>query len=45
MQALTSEQINQLAPDAASIKAAQSLASRWQLLAGNGQALWGLAQC
>ena len=44
MQALTSEQINQLAPDAASIKAAQSLASRWQLLAGNGQALWGLCK-
>jgi hypothetical protein len=42
----TPEQAASLAPDAASLKAAQGLASprKWTLLGGDGEFIWGLAQ-
>ena len=44
MISLSTEQINQLAPDSASISAARGLAGKWQLLGGNDAALWGLCK-
>jgi hypothetical protein len=42
----TPEHVASLAPDAASLKAAQGLASprKWTLLGGDGDFIWGLAQ-
>lgn len=45
MNPLTTDQVTQLAPDAASVKAAKGLgASKWVLLAQNDHAIWGHCQ-